>query len=668
MKKHGRMLATLVVLVLMVGVVFAGCDKPANTASGAPAESAAASAAGTETAAAGTTKTDFRTLYSGEVSTMNYLVTSNTNDMSVAVNVVDCLVEYDQYGAILPALAESWSVSDDGLTWTFKIRQGVKWVDSTGKEVADVTAEDWVSSAKYVLDAANESSTEYMFEGIVKNAAQYYAKTAAALAVKNGDYATEDEYYTGEGVTPPTVKDFSEVGVKAVDKDTLQFTLEAPKPYFLTVLSYGGYYPVYGPFLTEKGAAFGTDKDNLLYNGAYILSDFQPQVQRVLTKNPTYWDKDKVYIEKIEQTYNAEAASLAPEMFKRGEIDRASISSDILDDWQNAADTKDIILGNRPDISYSYFYTFNFDPKFDAQYEPDNWKKAVNNESFRQSLKAALDRVLAESVDEPTNPQALINNTITPASFATTPDGKDYVTYGDLAAINSGDSFNEDKAKQFRDTAKTELAAAGVTFPVKVLMPYNPSMPNWAQSCQVIEQQMEALLGTDYIDIVVEAGPATGFLSEVRRSGKYAFLECNWGADYADPETWAQPFADDNSYNFMYSSEDATTKATVSEYYGLVDAAEAITNDEAARYEAFAKAEAFLINHAIVVPYHVDSTGYSVSLLNPFESQWAPYGTASERYKGMKILAAPMTTADYKATAEQWDADRAAAIAKANGK
>ena len=103
-----KLLAILLCLALVVGC-FAGCGQSAGS---------------------GTT---FRKMYSGEVTTMNYLVTGSTNDLIIPANVIDTLVEYDAYGAIKPALAESWETSEDGLTWTFHLREGVKWYDYTGK-------------------------------------------------------------------------------------------------------------------------------------------------------------------------------------------------------------------------------------------------------------------------------------------------------------------------------------------------------------------------------------------------------------------------------------------------------------------------------------------------------------------------------------------------------
>ena len=108
-----------------------------------------------------------------------------------------------------------------------------------------------------------------------------------------------------------------------------------------------------------------------------------------------------------------------------------------------------------------------------------------------------------------------------------------------------------------------------------MLMCFNPTTTNWAQECQVVEQTIEKVLGTDFVDIIVEAGPETGFLGAIRRSGKYAFMKCNWGADYADPETWTDPFTTDSSYSFIFKSQDETTKALYAEYSSLVDAAKA---------------------------------------------------------------------------------------------
>ncbi len=601
---------------------------------------------------------DYHRLYDSEATTMNYLVTTMTNDLIIPANTIDCLIEFDKNGVIQPGMAQSWETSKDGLTWTFHLRKGMKWFDNNGKPVGDVKAQDWVDAAKYVLDANNASDSEYLYEGVVKNADKYFAYSNYMLQSKNGTRKTDDN---GKPIDPAPKVDFSNVGVKATDDSTLVYTLEQPTPYFLTILTYGCFMPVNGAFLQKEGKSFGTDASSLLYCGAYYLSDYAAQNQHIMTKNPAYWDSKDVFIDTITETYNAQADTLSPEMFKRGEIDESYIKSDILNDWLKGSDTKDLVRPQRADISYSYFYTFNFDPKFDAKYEPDNWKKAVNNEDFRQAVMAAIDRQKTAAILAPDDPKAVLTNTITPPQFCDL-NGTDYTQLDALKARTSGDSFDSSKATQYRDKAKKELAAEGVKFPIKVLMPFNPTITDWDKECQVFEQQVEGVLGKDFIDIVVEAGPSTGFLSSVRRSGKYALMKCNWGCDYADPQTWTDPFSKTQKYNFMYNSTDPATQKTVKEYYALVDAAKKENTDLTKRYNAFAKAEAYLLDHAIVVPYSVDASSHIANYLNPFEGQYAPYGISLKRLQGQHKLQKPMNTAKFQAGLKQWQTDRAAAL------
>ena len=605
----------------------------------------------------------YRTLYSSEVTTLNYLTTSSTNEYAIGANVVDCLVEYDCYGNIIPSLAESWESNEDMTEWTFHIRKGVKWVDKNGEEVADVTANDWVSTAKYVNDAINDSGSQYMYDtgSVVHNAQAYYDYTAYLLESENGTKTTDADGDPIEVVEEVKAED---IGVKAVDDYTLVYTLDQPCPFFLSVLSYTSFMPVYGPFLEEMGDQFGLDADSLLYNGAYILSSFEPQYERVLTKNPTYWDKDNVLIDEIRETYNAEANSVAASMYQAGEVDYLSVSSDLLDSMLKDESTKDKIHASRVDNAFSYFYCFNFDPRFDAVYEPDNWKIAVNNENFRKAIMAGLDRVKALTVSDPYNPEKLLNNTVTPANFAVGA-GKDFTQYDAVKPYTDGDSFDAAKAVEYRDAAKAELTAAGATFPVKILMPYNPSTSNWDKECQVVEQQLESLLGADFIDIIVEAGPETGFLSSVRRSGKYALLKCNWGADYADPQTWSEPFIEGNNYNFWDISGNADTEALFAAYSEQVARAASIYDDEEARYAAFAEAEAMLLDHAIIIPYSISAgDGYVISNLNPLEGEFASYGVARERYKYQKLYDTSMSMEEFNAAFDAWEAERAKAIAQ----
>ena len=588
----------------------------------------------------------YRTLYSGEVTTLNYLTTATTNDFALSANIIDTLVEYDKYGIVQPCIAESWSVSDDGLTWTFNLRQNATWVTYQGEYVANVTANDFVAAAKYILTESNASSTADVFYSVVAGAEAYYNSTVPAA----------------EGEDPKAPVDFETVGIKALDDYTLEYTLVDPCPYFESMLTYVCFMPVYAPFLEEKGASFGVadGPDSILYNGAYLLSEFKPQEKRVLTKNAANWDADNVFISSIEYIYNKEASTIGAEMYRRGEIDSASIDATTASEWLSNPESASLIRPVRQTGFYSYFYAFNFDPQFDEAYEPANWLLAANNEAFRKSIYCGLDRVKAMLITEPDNPESIMFNTVTPPDYVNV-DGIDYTQLDALKGFTElySATFDEAKALEYKAQAVAELTEAGATFPVKILMKYNPSTTGWDSECLVVEQQLEALLGTDYIDIIVEAGPSTGFLSEVRRSGNYALLKCNWGPDYADPQTYTDPFDVDNTYNFMDKGANPDDMAA---YYALVNAAKAITVDIQARYNAFAEAEAYLIGKAYVIPFGYGNGGYTASRIDPFTTQYAPFGISNERFKGATILEAPMDTDAYFDAYDAWLEERAAIV------
>ena len=576
----------------------------------------------------------FTTFYGGEVSTLNYLVTGTTWDQAMAANVVDTLVEYDNLGNVIPCLAESWENSEDGLTWTFHLRQGVKWYNCFGDEVAETTANDFVAAMKYIL------TPEY--ESVV-------AKQVFSSGVVNAE-----AYYNGE------VTDFAEVGVKAEDDYTLVYTLSEPVPYFLSAVTYVTFMPAYGPQLEELGKDFGLDNQSLYFNGAYILETFEPQSEHLLVKNQNYWDAEHVYIERINRFYNAESATLSPTAALRGEVDAASLDNDILDDWMT--NHPELVTKTRSDLQYSYFYCFDFDPQYEEEYDPANWLKAVNVKSFRHSLMSAMDRVYSLTAEDPENPASLIENAVTPPAFSAV-DGVDFVNLPAFANVTDF-MYNENdpegskaKALAYKEAALPELEAAGVTLPVTVVLTYKTNDSNWANQVQLVKSQMEELLGTDYINIVLYAGPADNFLSATRRAGKYSMQRCNWGADYADPETWTDPFTSGNSYNFMDKMLETGSEETIADlttYYAMVDAAKAEKADLTKRYNLFAEAEAFLIENAFVLPYRTEIADYQVTKLDVFEGEYAPFGLCNQRYKFMHLYEDFVTAEQNNASFAAW--------------
>lgn len=694
----------MLLAVMMIVACFAGCqgttpantDQPSGTETQQPTESTQPTEAPVEPEPESNIGPDgrefadeqvYRSLYSSEVTTMNYLVSSTTYELVVGANTIDSLVENDTYGNILPCGAESWEVSEDGLTWTFHLRAGQYWYDADGNQKDPVTANDYVAAARYVCDSAMDSNNSYLMDGWIVNAEELLNYTAAQLAepVEQGTEAGEDQdyvidangiIYEGSDWNKETEKydTWTEVpavtpedlGVEAVDDLTLVYHLVKARPYFLTALQFGTYWPAPASLLAELGDAYGLDNYSMWFNGAYILSEFKPQEKRIYTKNVNNWDAEHIYIERIEQICNTEAATLEPEMFLRGEVDGAGIGSDIVADWMSDPEKSQMISTTRVTGDYSYFFGFNFEPKFDAEYEPENWVIAVNNENFRKAIFHGIDRDGYIAAKYPGDDPSIHKiNTVTPKGFSVN-EGKDYVFYGGLAKYTEGESFDPELAVQFRDAAKAELEAAGCKFPIKVPVNYNTNSTTWANCTVVLEQQLEELLGADFIDIIVVPYSGSDFLNATRRNGNYALQELNWGADFMDPETWADPFERKNNYNFFCHETDTyrvfqdtkteETNALIDQYYELVDAAREETGDMNARYEAFAAAESFYIDHAIVVPGFISGGSYQATKLNAFEGQYAMMGQSSSRYKGQHVYKTAMSQDMFDAQYAEWTA------------
>ncbi len=726
-----KMLAMLLAVAMIVAC-FAGCQSNAPVDTNQPADSQQPTDSNqpTDTTAPEPVQPEsnvgpdgrefadeqvYRTLYSSEVTTMNYLVSGTTYELVVGANTIDSLVENDPYGNIVPCAAESWESEDETVTlivpavkklndngelelvsertteeangqkWTFHLRAGQYWYDADGNQKDPVTANDYVAAARYVCDSAMDCSNSYLMDGWIVNATERLGYTAALLAepVEQGkeegkdqdividadgviwegkDWDEDKGVYTTWVEIPLTNPE--DLGVEAADDNTLVYHLVKPRPYFPTALQFGTYWPAPAALLAELGENYALDNYSMWFNGAYILSTFKPQEKRIYTKNVNNWDAEHIYIESIEQTYNAEASTIAPELFLRGEVDYADIGSDIVADWLSDPEKSQMISSSRVTGDYSYFFGFNFEPTFDAEYEPENWVIAVNNENFRKAVFHGIDRDGYLAAKYPgDDPEIHKINTVTPKGFSVN-NGKDFVMYGGLAKYTETESFNEQLALEYRDKAKTELEAAGCKFPIKVPINYNSSSSTWGNATVVLEQQLEDLLGADFIDIIVVSYSGNSFLKETRRNGNYALQELNWGADFMDPETWADPFERENSYNFFCHDTDTynvyrdtkteETNALIDQYYALVDEARTKTGDMDERFEAFAAAESFYIDHAIVVPGFISGGSYCATKLNGFEGQYAMMGQSSSRYKGQHLYKTAMSQDMFDAQYNEW--------------
>lgn len=577
----------------------------------------------------GRTGGEFRTLYSAELTTLNYLTTGTFAVHTLVANAIDGLVEFDTFGVLQPSLAKHWTISPDGLVYTFTLREGVPWLTWDGREYAEVVAQDFVDSARYVLTRANASATANIVFRFIRGA---------------------EEFFNG------TTTDFSTVGVRALDRYTVQYTLKAPATFFLSALTYVCFFPVNGAFLAETGARFATDHRTFLSNGAYILRAHVPQNRRELVKNTRYWDSDNVHIDRLFFQFNREAAQLAPEMFVRGEVSSASIPTAIIDGWRLDPTRRDLIRP-APVGAFAFWHGFNFDPRFAAQFEPENWRRAVRNLNFRKTIFHGLDRVAAMLTFDPFDPTRQLSNTITPVNFISV-DGVDYTELPALRAVQEMTVFSQALALTHRNRALSELRAQGVTFPIKVKMPFSTGSPDWTNRVQVIKQQMENLLGRDFIEIIPVGYPPTGFLDATRRAGNYALQEVNWGPDFLDPEAYTMPFeAGNRSYSDIALVD--------TNYQRLLDAAKAEVSNKRRRFELFAAAEAYLIQNALVIPYRVGGGGYVASLLHPFQGPFAAAGPSTGKFKFQRLLERPMNIAQFNEAQLIWNRDRVAALRKA---
>ena len=606
-------------------------------------------------------------LYSDTVTDWNYLVaTSNT-----PAEYIDSLVEYDNYGICKPCLAESWERSEDGLTWTFHLRKGVKWMTYEMKEYgADVTANDFVTSAQYILNAGNASRLADMLF-ILDGAEAYYDAT---LQEQTADFAT--------------------VGVKAVDDYTLQYTLSSPLPYFLSSVTYKCFFPANAKFIEECGDMFSTDNTTMLYCGEFIMTEYEPQGKISSLANPTYWDAGNMYIDAIYKTYNAEAETVAPEMFARGEVNYADIPTEQLDNWLNNPEKASMIRPCRPSF-YSYYYMFNFNPQFEEtaisaangkSYTPNraNWTLAVNNINFRKSIYHAFDKIQAIKTQDPYNAEAHILNVITPPDFISV-DGVDYTQLDALKDLSNGTSYDKDAALKYRDTAIEELKAAGASFPIVVYMPYNSGSSYQAQRVQVIADQWETDLNTadfEYIKVVYEPYADTDFSNNTMRAGNYCIMPSTWMADYSDPLSYTDPFTIvQNATNFIYMADgfskasdtylEGSKQGKDGRYYyditydTMVNEADQECVDLSKRYNSFAEIERWLVDEqCLIMPFMRGGTGYVAASLSPFESQYAAFGASDGRYKYQHIYDKGISTEEFYAQYEKWQADRAAKLAE----
>lgn len=525
--------------------------------------------------------------YTSDPNTWDWFATYQSADFRALVNLYDGLFEYDSENRQVPALATSYTVSDDGLTYTFKIREGVYWVDYEGTRIEEVTADSFVKGFQHLLDA--EGGVEYLVDGLVAGASEYLYD--------------EDP-------------DFSHVGVKATDKYTLEYTLTAPCSYFTTMLSYSVFAPISEKYFLANGGAFGreaykaaaekdsytygTSFEKIAYCGPYLVTSATSENSIVFEANPSYWNKDHINIKKINWIFiSGQDKTETYTKMKSGELAGAALNANTLAITRGNGDFTKYAYVSGLDASSFPIY-FNLYRKQYGNYndatvaattlsEVDKIRTnlAMQNKNFRLALVTSLDRAAENAVltGDDLKTTSLVNS-YTPGDYVslteevtvkiggvdkTFPagtyygaivqaqldaDGIDIKVWDPTLEGGAGSStgfdgwYNVDYARASLKKAIEELKAQGVEItkenPIILEMPYYDIYEPYANKSNVLKQSIEASLeGLVKIELVKTGGsnarnwydagyyPTSGDLMNYNLTDV-----CGWGPDYGDPATY----------------------------------------------------------------------------------------------------------------------------------
>ena len=608
----------------------------------------------------------YSSTFGADPTTFNYLLDYSGDNTNVITNLVDGLLENDNYGNLVPALAEDWSVSKDGLTYTYKLRQDAKWFTADGEEYAPIKAQDFVTGIKYAAD--NKSQALDLIQNSIKGL---------------------DDYVTG------TNSDFSNVGVKALDDYTVQYTLTRPEPFWNSKTTNSILFPVNEEFLTSKDKAFGELKaDSILYSGPYLLKEFTSKSSLEYMKNPHYYDQEKVTIERVKLAYvDGSDQDMTIRNFESG----AYSSAGVYPNSSNFAKTKEKYKDN---IVYSlqgatsWYYNFNVNRQsynFTAKTSDEQkqaTQAAVSNKNFRQAINFALDRTAysAQSNGEEAAKNTL-RNTLVPPTFVQVGDK----TFGETVAsklVNYGTQwtnmnledaqdayFNKEKAQAQFAEAKKELEAQGVTFPIHLDLPVDQVNKTLLPKLYSLKQSVESTLGAEnvVIDVVLvstEDYANATFQAPTPADHDYDLNLDGWSPDYQDPSTYLNPFnAEDGFYLKILGLDpskdaDKITGLGMDQYTQKLKAADAESSDVAKRYENYADAQAWLIDSSLLIPVTSDGGGASVTRVTPFTRAYSLVGIkgTGSNYKYMRLQKDVVTIAQFDEAKAKWEQERKKAV------
>ena len=598
---------------------------------------------------------------SGELSTFNILYAQNGSDFSQLTNLMDPLLEINNHNQVVPCIAEEYGTDDNGLTWTFKIREGVKWVDMNGNEMADLTAQDFLTAMEWTFNFHKNSGVlGANLTSILEGASEYYEYTKSL--------STEEAYSltAGEGsVFRDTVK------IEAPDDYTLIFHCLNNIPYFDDLAV--NMYPLSQYLVDALGGPDGVqamNNENMWYNGCYTMTSYVQGNEKTLTKNPAYWDKDCKLFDTVTIKI-VDSTDTAYQLYQSGEIDQVSLYEStiqtILDDPNH--EYHDSMIPLQPTRSYSI--RFNFD-KYKEDGTPDtNWNTAAANKAFRLSIYYGLDLTNYYSRLNPLDPLSCENEYYTMKGLAYTSDGTDYTELVrqelGLPELNGEQivRLDAEKAEQYKQQAIEELTALGVTFPVEMDLYITANNQTVMDHARVLQQVYSDCFGDDYIKLNIKSY-VSNLISEVLTPKLHSFYEDSWVPDYGDPKTFLdqEVMGSDSAFysniltNINSVEESEATKGLLETYRTfteMVDQASQIYDDNDKRLQAFAEAEAYMIENALVIPSY-----YPVSLcltkVDPYSTVNAIFAWQNGKMKNWETNADGYTTAEIEAIKAEYEA------------
>ena len=510
----------------------------------------ASSASGTASSAAGTAQGGtLNIMLETEVQSLDPQVATDGTSFEVIADYTDGLMQMDADGAAVPAIAETYDISEDGKTYTFHLRDA-KW--SNGEAV---TAADFVFGWQRAVDPATASEYSYMLSDI-------------------GQVVNAAEIIAGE-------KPVTDLGVTAVDDKTLEVQLNVPVSYFLSLMHFPTFYPVNEAFYNTCKDTFGTSPDTVLSNGAFKLTDYQPAATAfTLEKNPDYYDADKIALD-----------SLAYQGIKDSQQARMSYQTGALDMTLLNGEQVDQVKDDPEFTSVGAGYLWYISPNIGGV--PD-----LANENLRKAINFALDRdaITGDVLKDGSAPCY----TAVPPQFATGPDGSDFSA--DQTKFAEFCAYDADKAKEYYEQAKTELGKDSFTFNMVVDADDAPQ-----KVAQVVKEQLETTLAGFTLNLTVE--PKKQRVQDMQ-DGNFEIGLTRWGPDYADPMTYLNMWVTgcSNNYGLWSDAEfdaiiaDCTTGAYITDAEARWNAmydAEKIVMDQAVIIPLYTKANANMIKTGV---------------------------------------------------------------------